>query len=155
MQNIKLNTNCVYYFVVVFLVFLLSGCAGQNNASRVMLNNDGTMTDTLRNLMWQQGRSEKQFADPAGAEAYVQNLQLAGFSDWRLPTSQELWELYFANDYPMAGRLAGEIKMDGSYWTRDGDKLRAGSLEDADDPGINRYYLDRKKGFVRAVRSLQ
>jgi hypothetical protein len=148
--------KCVNY-VVVFLVLILialSGCAGQVNPDRVVLNSDGTMIDTGRNLMWQQGRSQEQFTDGAAAQAYADNLDLADFDDWRLPTSQELWDLYFANDYPMAGKLASEVELDGSYWTRDGDEIRAGYLEDGDDPGINRYFRDSDKGFVRAVRTL-
>ncbi len=54
----------------------------------------------------------------------------------------------------MAGKLAKELEMDGSYWTKDEERIQAGYLEDNDDPGINRYSLDSEKGFVRAVRSL-
>jgi hypothetical protein len=141
---------------LVFAIILLSaGCAGQADPDRVRLNQDGTMVDTVRNLMWQQDHSDKKFTSGADAQAYADNLTLAGFDDWRLPTSQELWELYFANDFTMAGKLAKEVKMDGSYWTRDGDTIQAGYLEVTDDPGINRYFRDSNKGFVRAVRSLK
>ena len=152
---IKYNLKFVVYLFVILSLYFVGGCAGHGGVDRVVLNSDGTMVDGTRNLMWQQGRSDTQFTSPAEAEAYVQGLDLAGFTDWRLPSSQELWELYFANDYPMAGRLAKEIEMDGSYWTEDGGKIRAGYLEDGDDPGINRYFLDSPKGFVRAVRSLK
>jgi len=142
-------------FVILALIVLLVGCAGQNKVDRVQLRDDGTMLDTKTGLMWQVVRSEQAFTSAAEAQSYASQLQLAGNDDWRLPTSQELWDLYFANDYAMSGRLAKEVKMDRSYWTRDGDKILAGYLEDGDDPGINRVFFDTDKGFVRAVRSVK
>jgi len=140
-------------FVVLVVCILLVGCAAQNKVPRVQLNNDGTMLDAKTGLMWQIVRSKQVVTSGPDAQAYAAQLQLAGYDDWRLPTSRELWELYFANDYSMCGELAKKVKLDRSYWTKDGDKILAGYLEDSDDPGINRVFLDSNKGFVRAVRS--
>ncbi|MBN1419929.1 MAG: DUF1566 domain-containing protein [Planctomycetes bacterium] len=58
---------------------------------RHMDNGDGTMSDRLTGVMWQ--------TEPAGpytpkeAEAYVAALSIGGHSDWRLPTTLELWGL--------------------------------------------------------------
>ena len=146
------NRVCRHLVILGFLL-LIAGCAGQHNGTRVQLNNDGTMVDSKTGLMWQVVRSEQLFSSGAEADAYASQLKLAGFDDWRLPTSQEFWDLYFANDYAMAGKLAKQVKMDRSYWTKDGNKILAGYLEDGDDPGINRYFLNTDKGYVRAVRS--
>jgi hypothetical protein len=144
------------YFVLLAFLFVMSGCATQGNGrAGIRINEDGTMVDTRTSMMWQKVRSEHKFSSPAEAEAYAAGLDLAGYTDWRLPTSQELWDLFYANDYTMKGELADQIELEGSYWTKDGDRVLAGYLEDGDDPGINRYFFDSKKGYVRAVRSLK
>ena len=138
-----------------FVFIILAGCIDTHRPSAVQIQSDGTMMDSRSGLMWQADRSQRPFTSSEDVEKYLATLNLAGFTDWRLPTSQELWNLYFTNDYSMAGQLAKSIKMSGSYWTKDGEQIRAGYLEDSDDPGINRYFLDSKKGFVRAVRSMK
>ena len=62
---------------------------GAPNLETYTVNGDGTVTDDLTDLMWQQ-------AEPAGAptwaaaQTYCTNLTLATHSDWRLPTFIEL-----------------------------------------------------------------
>jgi hypothetical protein len=58
-------------------------------------NGDGTVTDNVSGLMWQQTVSTTFFtlgsAATAGtAQNYCGNLQLAGHTDWRVPTIIEL-----------------------------------------------------------------
>ena len=143
-----------FYFTALLLLFALTACSDLQTEKIVQLANNGIMVDSRVGLMWQSNRSPKQFTDSAEAEQYAQSLSLAGFTDWRLPTSQELWDLYFTNDYSMAGQLAKQITMKGSYWTKDGNQIIAGYLDEGDDPGINRYYINSKKGYVRAVRTM-
>lgn len=54
-------------------------------------NGDGTITDNLTGLMWQQDPGDKMTFDQAvtGAESF----NLAGYDDWRLPTIKELYSL--------------------------------------------------------------
>jgi hypothetical protein len=54
-------------------------------------NGDGTVTDTVTGLMWQQDPGDKvSYAEAVeGAEAF----ELAGYDDWRLPTIKELYSL--------------------------------------------------------------
>ena len=54
-------------------------------------NGDGTITDNVTDLMWQQDPGEKMTWEEA-----VENLkdfELAGYDDWRLPTIKELYSL--------------------------------------------------------------
>jgi hypothetical protein len=62
---------------------------GAPNPQSYADHKDGTVTDKVTGLMWQQGFAEaKTLGD---AQNYCQtNLSLAGFSDWRLPTIIEL-----------------------------------------------------------------
>jgi len=52
-------------------------------------NQDGTITDRATGLMWQQA-DDGTARDWQGALSYAENLTLAGYSDWRLPSVKEL-----------------------------------------------------------------
>ncbi len=54
-------------------------------------NDDGTVTDLTTGLMWQQDPGEKMTYDQA--ESRISTFNLAGYSDWRLPTIKELYSL--------------------------------------------------------------
>jgi hypothetical protein len=63
-------------------------------------NGDGTVTDRATGLMWQKGGSLKPLAWSL-AKSYVNNLnknRSAGYSDWRLPTIDELVSLLEKSD---------------------------------------------------------
>ena len=59
-------------------------------------NGDGTVTDVKNGLMWE-SRAKEQDVPWNKAADYAQNLSLAGHSDWRLPTPEELMALHQAN----------------------------------------------------------
>ena len=50
-------------------------------------NSNGTITDNVTGLMWQQADGGEMTIE--NAVSYCDNLVLGGFSDWRLPTKQE------------------------------------------------------------------
>jgi len=69
-------------------------------------NGDGTVTDLNTGLMWQQNPGEKMTYTQAveGANSF----NLAGYSDWRLPTIKELYSLIdFRGTDPSAGATSG------------------------------------------------
>lgn len=55
------------------------------------LHGNGTVTDTVTGLMWQQADGGEMSFE--AAQAYVGNLVLGGHSDWRLPTAQEAFSI--------------------------------------------------------------
>jgi hypothetical protein len=58
-------------------------------------NKDGTVTDKATGLMWQRGGSTSSLNN-RGAERYIKQLNeqsFAGYSDWRMPTIEELASL--------------------------------------------------------------
>lgn len=58
-------------------------------------NNNGTVTDNITNLVWQQSTQKKKY-DYKGANKYCKDLTLGGRDDWRLPHLKELTSI---NDY--------------------------------------------------------
>ena len=59
---------------------------GQNN---FVDNDDGTITDLSTGLMWQQADDGNAYTWEE-ALAYAENLEFAGYDDWRLPNAKEL-----------------------------------------------------------------
>ena len=55
-------------------------------------NGDGTVTDNNTGLMWQQTPPEDKMSYDEAVE-YVENLELGGYTDWRLPTIKESFSL--------------------------------------------------------------
>ena len=67
-------------------------------------NGDGTVTDVVTGLMWQQSPGAKVTADAADADGLV----LAGHDDWRLPSVKELYSLVrFSGTDPSSCGAAG------------------------------------------------
>jgi hypothetical protein len=63
--------------------------AGAPNLESYTDNGDGTVTDNVTGLMWQQAVSTTRYTW-AQAVAYCPTLSLAGHRDWRLPSRIEL-----------------------------------------------------------------
>jgi len=57
--------------------------------NRFVDNGDGTVTDSATGLMWMQADSG-QAVDWEGALNYAEDLDYAGYADWRLPNAKEL-----------------------------------------------------------------
>jgi hypothetical protein len=63
--------------------------AGAPNPENYTDNGDGTVTDDITGLMWQKAVAAGTFTQPR-AVAFCPTLNLAGHSDWRLPSRIEL-----------------------------------------------------------------
>jgi hypothetical protein len=77
-------------------------------------NGDGTITDNNTGLMWQKtDGGETTFEN---AITYCDNLTLGGFTDWRLPTSQELFVINNFNTLNPAINTTYFPKTIAEYW---------------------------------------
>ena len=96
-------------------------------------NNDGTITDNVTGLMWQKTMDQKMSFDEALKR--VGEFELAGYSDWRIPSIKELYSLiqftgkvqgqkaidlfidtrYFIQ--PLGNTQSGEREIDAQTWT--------------------------------------
>ena len=61
---------------------------GESDTSRFSDNGDGTVTDSATGLMWQKVANQRM--PPKEAEGFCARLNLAGYTDWRLPNIKEL-----------------------------------------------------------------
>ncbi len=91
-------------------------------------NGDGTVTDNVTGLMWQQVPIDETF-NFEEANEYASSLELAGYDDWRVPTVKELFNLSnFATGWPYidenyfelaasTGGGGGSVSKAGQFWT--------------------------------------
>lgn len=77
-------------------------------------NGNGTVTDNSTGLMWQKtDGGEMTFEATAD---YCKNLNLGGFTDWRLPTGIELFSLHFFDQINPALNTVYFPKTSAEYW---------------------------------------
>lgn len=112
--------------------------------------------DTKTGLIWDAGESERM--NFKAALEHPKTLTVAGFTDWRLPTAEELFSLADRTKFDPAIDTAFFPKCTGSwYWS---------STVDASSPGDyawvvffsngnSGYGSQSSRGLVRAVRSRQ
>ncbi len=70
------------------------------NAPSYTDNSDGTITDNVTGLMWQQDPGKKMTWPEAVEQLAVMNeTEFAGYSDWRIPTIKELFSIIDLSGY--------------------------------------------------------
>jgi hypothetical protein len=93
-RGYAMNKNGLSVWMIV-LSLAAALCATASAEAAWVDNHDGTVSDTLRGLMWQQGdgQNDQGGRDWEQALAYCEGLNLAGKGDWRLPNYRELASL--------------------------------------------------------------
>ena len=84
-------------------------------------NEDGTITDSRTNLMWQQ--SDASYLNWDAANSYCTQSGTGGYGDWRFPTLTELQLLLDPAYTPMIDPIFITVNSPSWYWTStvDGD----------------------------------
>jgi len=77
-------------------------------------NGDGTVTDKVTGLMWQQDMGRKMTM--AEAKKKVQELNLGGYNDWRIPNIKELYSLIEFNGSSHGERAGKKRFIDTHYF---------------------------------------
>jgi len=110
----------IFVCMMVFFVALIS--PQHAKAARFVNNNDGTITDTQTNLMWAD-KDNGGDINWVNAKSYCEGYNGSGKSGWRMPTMEELLQLYNSSAY---GSL---IKRTGSYvWSSETSGSDAASV---------------------------
>lgn len=88
-------------------------------------NGDGTITDNVTGLMWQQGLFDSKYTYEEALEI-AESSTLAGYSDWRLPTIKEIYSLMeFSGSTGLEG-IGGVPYVDTNYFEfRYGDEYNS------------------------------
>lgn len=132
---------------------------------RFVDNRDGTVTDNCTNLMWQKNTADinedsniDYENDPLvwqEALQYCNNIELAGYTDWRLPNIQELLSLIdYRNSYPAIHSLFRSE--DSRYWSSTTHNLFSSAawfVSFGLGNGDSMFKIN--KNYVRAVRTIQ
>jgi hypothetical protein len=135
----------------------------QGNQPSYTNNNDGTITDHVTGLMWEQDMGGKIAYSSAFTKA--QNSTLAGYSDWRVPSIKELYSLIlftgkvkgeksidlFINtayfNQPLGDVSMGEREIDAQTWS---STEYVGSTMNADETVFGVNFIDgRIKGYPK------
>ncbi|MFH1218161.1 MAG: DUF1566 domain-containing protein [Pseudomonadota bacterium] len=138
---------------ILLLSFVLAGCAGKNMKNPRLANiGNGICQDTVSGQMWQieKSRYAKSFEE---ANAVIAELnRTTGYTDWRLPTVSELFDLNYVFDLHQNGECT--LDREGAYWSgdKDGEGIVGAWEISADQCDPQRKYTPGAKGFVRAVR---
>jgi hypothetical protein len=106
-------------------------------------NNDGTITDQATGLMWQKSGSSDSLEN-RGARRYIKQLndqRFAGYSDWRIPTVEELASL-------LESSSNSGIYLDPVF---DIEQISCWSVDSTDDPS-GAWIVSFKNGEVSEAR---
>ena len=138
--------------LTLLLAILATGCAGLRTQDLSDLG-DGTMRISSSDLLWQLERGPY-FTNWNEASAYVDTLELGGHLDWRLPTSEELLDLYYVFDFGNAEESDQLEGIEGYFWVAEKDGTGyIGSWKDTEICEITRRFdPGTRGGYVRAVR---
>jgi len=88
----------------------------QMNTPSYTDNNDGTVTDHVTSLMWQQDMGEKMTYEEAQKAA--ENCTLGGYNDWRVPTIKELYSLILFTGSSSGENAGDQQYIDTSYFVQ-------------------------------------
>lgn len=106
--------------------------------------------NTRKGDMWTKSRG-KIFAASSEVKNYLKSLNEGQFNDWRLPTKQELYDLFMIFDFKNNGDI--KVRIEGKYWlVNNADQMSVGAWDIGDGCGPERTFSQEKKGFVRAIR---
>jgi len=147
-----MHNKRLIFALLAILLLAVQGCgARQARLSRLQELGNGICQDAASGLMWQKERSRTIIRDLEEARAQAQSLELGGYSDWRLPTVHELYELHSLFDLHQAGNCAMDLQ--GRYWSgeKDGEGM-VGAWKIGDQCDPQRRHFTGGRGSVRAVR---
>jgi hypothetical protein len=151
MRNMR---QFLFIFIAFALLIIGQSPVTASAAARFVDNGDGTVTDTVRKIMWQKDGKGKEVTFEE-AQKYCQNLRLGNHADWRLPKPDEL-DTATVIKLLMPRRSRDTYARFDLYWSSNQTVLLPFNYQPAYGGTVLRTYPAREgtKAFVRAVRSL-
>lgn len=146
-------------FATAAATISLSSVRGEPAKPRRFIDRSDHVLDTRTGLLWQKDGDASGKLNYHQAAEYAAKLRLGRMKGWRVPTRDELAEIFPATDRPFtdtkyAKDPAGPDQMN-SYWTSELDPERddyAFVYEWYRDGGANNCYASRNFVYVRCAR---
>jgi uncharacterized repeat protein (TIGR02543 family) len=133
-----------------------AGKSGLRSFDNLVIHDDGTFSDPVTGLMWQLETALATYTWE-NALQYADDLNLAGYTDWRLPDKNELQSLvHYATFNPSVASILSENTQPYGYWssTTNANRTDRAWLVNFYSGFVPNY--DKSDGYyVRAVRSGQ
>ena len=140
----------------IFLIIILLLVPMTAISSHYTINGDGTVTDNVTGLMWQQ-EDDDNIRTWEEAVSYCENLFFppSKYSDWRLPDLQELRSIVAEDQYnPAIDTTSFPNTNSSNYWSsREGDRVLAWYVAFYEGASSNSYKID--SNYARCVRGKQ
>lgn len=154
--NISIRKGTINYATRNISQHIRAVRAGKNSVKNLIFHNDGTFTDKNTGLMWQKNVPNETY-NWYKALLYVDELDLAGHSDWRLPNRNELESLLDYSTYsPAIDPLLAPNTISSGYWS---STTSVNNVQQAWRVNFNHAHVlinDKINAFqVRAVREGQ
>ena len=86
----KITVTTFAFFLIVLMS--LMGCSSKSTNERFFTVDKGIIVDSKTGLMWA-ANGYDQNINWHNADEYCDNLQLGGYSDWRVPTQEDLLQI--------------------------------------------------------------
>ena len=130
--------------------------SGQTVFASFYDNDNGTVSDSVTTLMWQQGDGQNS-SDRTWEDAldYCENLSLGGHSDWRLPNVRELESIVDWDRYnPAINTIYFPGCRSSYYWSGSIDAVNSGLAWHVDfyNGAVTGYNYEVYDYYVRCVR---
>lgn len=146
----KFHAKAVTVLSFLVILLLLAPYTPQAADHKLKIAGEGVFQEGSSGRMWLMERS-KRLKTSEEVDDYLDTLNQGTFKDWRLPTRQELYELFCIFDLKESGEV--KIRLEGAYWLKGvKEQPEAGAWEIGDQCGPSRKYYPKKAGSVRAVR---
>lgn len=139
--------------IFLFLALLMQ----IGNAEFIRDNFKNVVTDTQRDLMWQDNNDVKTVTkNYKEAFGHCKNLSLGSFSDWTLPSQDTLYLLVDKNKKHPAINRAFKNVLSNAYWTSSSDKKREVYASVVHFCNGQKYKYEKKNFcLVRCVRKIK
>lgn len=148
--------SVVAWFMILPMFAVFSFCVslemakGADRESFLKPVGDEYFENSKNGGMWTKERS-KRIKEVSDVQEYLSELNTGQFSDWRLPTKQELYDLFLIFDLKNNGDV--RVRVEGKYWlASDLGVLSVGAWEIGDGCGPERRFSVGGKGYIRAIR---
>ncbi|WP_028580182.1 Lcl domain-containing protein [Desulfogranum japonicum] len=136
---------------VSFLTISLTGCA-EKKLLLQPTENGSICLNVNSGKMWQTDKGGP-FSSLQEAQLYAEALQLGGYDDWRLPSTEEMFQLFHLSFWQQNTQC--NLNQNGEFWSisKDG-KAQIGHWETyiLCDPEFTYVKTVKPKGYVRAIR---